>query len=124
MPLANGYAPEPLYAPDWGQQIGSMTQITGLGTYVGAETPPFPMGEENKSPDYPDIDAADVTFVEPAQTSTAVETDATHMDAPVAPVANFQMRVAIRKFQPANFSPSNVDPSTKASAPATIPSTR
>ncbi|HEY3412449.1 MAG TPA: hypothetical protein VGM51_05230 [Armatimonadota bacterium] len=111
--------PEPLYAqatdPNlpsyWGPQIAS-AQDPNAHVYIGAETPPFVTGEENKSLDYPDIDAGKTTWLREPTMAGDTESDATLDDAPLFPngFANFSMRVAVPKYQPANYSPPNIDP--------------
>ncbi|HEY3268200.1 MAG TPA: hypothetical protein VGM37_14860 [Armatimonadota bacterium] len=101
--------PEPLWlgSNGWTRRRATFYD-TSSTVFLGAEQPPYFDGEENKSSDYPDIDASRATWIEMPQLAGDAEADATRSDAPVLSAARFYLRLAVPKYQPANYAPLNV----------------
>lgn len=111
LPLPDLAPPEPMAFNYWGQQRASFWDVPGDSVYVGAEQPPYQMGETNRSLDYPDIDSGASSWMMLPNALSPTERDASAVDAPVPSVSAFYLKAAVPKYQPANYAPPNQDPS-------------
>ncbi len=102
------YPPQP-YLGAWGQQVTGTYNATSI---FGAEAPPFSLGEVNQSQDYPDIQTSAQSWIQVTSDVGAVlDANAARNDAMVGSSGSrFVLQVAAPRYQPANYSPPNVNP--------------